>query len=196
MDINELIKAINLKKKRQVFFSFHFDNDFWRTQQVRNIGVIEGNTPVSKNDWEEVKEKGQEAIEKWIEDNLKYKSCTVVLVGYETANRPWVRHEIVRSWNLGKGVVGIRIHNLKDQNSQVSTAGTNPFFYITIGSNEKKMSEIVKLYDPPTISIFDSTNPLKYLYEPQTTRSQIAYNHISENISNWIDEAIRIRNSH
>lgn len=41
--------------KRQVFYSFHFKNDSWRAGQVRNIGVVEGNTPVSSNDWEEVK---------------------------------------------------------------------------------------------------------------------------------------------
>ena len=44
--------------KRQVFYSFHFKNDSWRAGQVRNIGVVEGNTPVSSNDWEEVKRKG------------------------------------------------------------------------------------------------------------------------------------------
>lgn len=41
--------------KRQVFYSFHFKNDSWRAGQVRNIGVVEGNMPVSSNDWEEVK---------------------------------------------------------------------------------------------------------------------------------------------
>ncbi|MDQ1224403.1 hypothetical protein QE443_000564 [Pantoea ananatis] len=28
--------------KRQVFYSFHFDNDVMRVQQIRNMGVIEG----------------------------------------------------------------------------------------------------------------------------------------------------------
>jgi len=41
--------------KKQVFYSFHFDNDVMRTQMIRNIGVIEGNTPVSTNKWEEIK---------------------------------------------------------------------------------------------------------------------------------------------
>jgi len=27
---------------RRVFFSFHFGNDFWRTQQVRNMRDLEG----------------------------------------------------------------------------------------------------------------------------------------------------------
>ena len=52
--------------KRQVFYSFHFRNDCWRAGQVKNMGVIDGNTPVSANEWEEVKRKGKGAIERWI----------------------------------------------------------------------------------------------------------------------------------
>ena len=62
---------------RQVFYSFHFDNDVMRVQQIRNIGVIEDNKPVSANDWEDVKNGGNAAIEKWIADNMKYRSCVV-----------------------------------------------------------------------------------------------------------------------
>ena len=75
--------------RKPVFFSFHFDNDVMRVQQIRNIGVIEDNKPVSANDWEDVKKKGKDAIEKWIDDNMKYRSCVVVLVGEETAKRQW-----------------------------------------------------------------------------------------------------------
>ncbi len=35
--------------KRQVFFSFHYEADAWRAAQVRNMGVVEGNEPVSDN---------------------------------------------------------------------------------------------------------------------------------------------------
>jgi hypothetical protein len=93
---------------RNVFYSFHYDNDAWRASQVRNMGVVDGNTPIRDNDWEEVKKGGDKAIEKWIDDQLSGRSCAVVLVGAETANRPWVIHEIARAWNLGKGVVGDR----------------------------------------------------------------------------------------
>jgi len=50
--------------KRQVFYSFHYKNDNWRVWQVRKMGVIEGNEPVSSNDWEEVKKKGEDSIKK------------------------------------------------------------------------------------------------------------------------------------
>ncbi len=42
---------------RNVFFSFHFANDFWRTQQVRNIGALEGQKLYTANEWEEVKKR-------------------------------------------------------------------------------------------------------------------------------------------
>jgi hypothetical protein len=61
--------------KRQIFYSFHFANDVMRVQQIRNIGAFEDNKPVSVNDWEEVKKKGDAAIEKWIDDNMNYRSC-------------------------------------------------------------------------------------------------------------------------
>ena len=99
--------------KRQIFYSFHYDNDVFRVQQIRNIGAIEGNKPVSANEWETIKRGGDAAIKRWIDDNMKYKSCLVVLIGSETANRPWVDYEIRKAWNDGKGVLGIYIHNLK-----------------------------------------------------------------------------------
>ena len=37
--------------KRQVFYGFHYGNEVMRVQQIRNMGVIEGNTPVSPNEW-------------------------------------------------------------------------------------------------------------------------------------------------
>ena len=87
---------------RRVFYSFHYDNDCWRTQQVRNIGLIEGNKAVSPNEWEEVKKGGDSAIERWIRDQLSGRVCTVVLVGAETAYRRWVLREIIQSWNYKK----------------------------------------------------------------------------------------------
>lgn len=44
---------------RKAFYSFHFKPDSWRASQVRNIGVVDGNQPVSDNDWEDVKKRGR-----------------------------------------------------------------------------------------------------------------------------------------
>ena len=61
--------------KRQVFYSFHFKNDVMRVQQVRNMGVIEGNEPTSPNNWEELKRKGEASIK-----NGLMIICNIVLV--------------------------------------------------------------------------------------------------------------------
>jgi len=113
-------------------------------------------------------------IKKWIDDNLNYRSCTIVLVGQGTAGRKWINYEIKKSWNDGKGVVGIYIHNLLDVNQNQASKGANPFEGILI--DDKKLSNIVKCYDP---SYFSS----KYVYD-----------HIKDNLEGWIDEAIEIRN--
>ena len=55
---------------RRVFFSFYYAGDGWRASQVRNMGALEGNAPCSDNDWEAVKKGGNNAIEKWIADQL------------------------------------------------------------------------------------------------------------------------------
>jgi hypothetical protein len=134
---------------RKTFYSFHYDADNWRASQVRNMGVIEGNVPVSDNDWETVKKGGDTAIKKWIADQISGKSCTVVLVGQNTAERKWVLYEISESWNAGKGVVGVRIHSLKDKNQFQSLPGANPFASVTFTQSQKPISSVVKLYDPP-----------------------------------------------
>ena len=72
---------------RRCFYSFHYQPDNWRASQVRNMGVIEGNQPVGDNDWETVKRGGDRAVENWIADQMSGRSCTVVLIGAETAGR-------------------------------------------------------------------------------------------------------------
>jgi hypothetical protein len=161
---------------RKVFYSFHYKPDCWRTAQVRNMGIVEGNQPVSDNDWESIKASGDAAVESWIKGQLKGRSCTVVLIGAKTSTRKWVKHEIKETWSEGKGLVGIYVHNLKDSDGLKSSKGDNPFDLFTVGG--KKLSSIVKAYDPPY------------------TKSTNVYDYISKNISDWIEEAITIRNNY
>ena len=155
---------------RKVFYSFQYKNDVFRVQQVRNIGALEDNKPASANRWEEVKKEGEKAIKKWIDDNMQGRSCLVVLVGEETANRKWVRYEIKKAWEDGKGVVGIYIHNLKCMQNGTCSKGANPFTRFSV--NGKKLSDIVKCYNPSPSN---------------------AYQDIKDNIEDWIEEAIEIR---
>ena len=69
---------------RRAFYSFHYKPDNWRASQVRNMGVVEGNSPASDNDWETVTKGGDPAIEKWIGEQMYGKSCAIVLIGSGT----------------------------------------------------------------------------------------------------------------
>lgn len=160
---------------RKCFYSFHYVPDCHRAAQIRQIGSIEGNKPASDNDWETVEGGGDVAIKHWISNQMTGKSCTIVLVGSNTANRKWINHEIVESWNSGMGVVGIYINGIKNLAGEISTKGENPFDYITYGTSKKKLSSIVKCYTPG-----GSTSKERYAW-------------ISEHLSNAVEEAVKIR---
>ena len=51
---------------------------------------------------------------------------TVVLIGNQTANRPWVKHEIEQSIARKNGLLGIQIHHLKNSIGQTSLPGPTP----------------------------------------------------------------------
>ena len=78
-----------------VFYSFHYDNDSWRVQQIRNIELLIILPLVGAQEWEKVRYKTDEAIKNWIDNQMKYKRAVVVLIGSETASH-WVQYEIER----------------------------------------------------------------------------------------------------
>jgi hypothetical protein len=156
--------------RRQVFHSFHYANDAFRAQQIRNIGMIEGNSPCSANEWEAIKRQGNSAIERWIDENMRNRSCVVVLVGSETAFRPWVDYEIRKAWNEKRGLFGIYVHNLNCPRQGRCAQGQNPFARIFL-QNAQPLSNYVSCHDPG----FD------------------AYNVISRMMGTWIETAIRTK---
>jgi hypothetical protein len=162
--------------KRKVFYSFHFDNDAWRAAQVRNMGVFDNSEPLKGNRWEDVKAKSDKDIKEWIRNNLKDKSCLVVLIGEKTSERKWVKYEIKTAWNLGKAVCGVYIHKLKNANEEQSREGKNPFNNFLI--RNKNFSDIVPIFN----SSYSS--------------SQSVYNDIKENLKDRVEKAISIRNKY
>lgn len=163
---------------RRVFYSFHYDADNARASQVRNIGVVEGNKPATDNDWETIKKGGEAKIKQWIDGQLEGRSCTVVLIGTDTAGRKWIDYEIGTSWNSGKGLLGIYVHSLKDLSGNQTVKGSNPFATFTMDRDQSKLSSIVKAYDPPY------------------TDSKLVYQYIAQHLSAWIEEAVKIRTNY
>ena len=160
---------------RRAFYSFHYKPDNSRAAQVRNMGMVDGNNPVSDNDWETVKGGGATTIKNWIAGQMRGRSCTVVLVGSNTAGRKWINHEIIKSWNDKMGVAGIHIHglrNLDDKYQPRAATRSPPYPY---GSDGTKLSSIVKCYNPAG------------------GNSKERYAWIKKHLTNAVEEAISIR---
>lgn len=139
---------------RKIFFSFHFERDAQRAGVVRNSWVTKSDREEAgfwdAVEWEEVKKKDEEFVKKWIRDQMKGSSVTVVLIGKETNDRKYVDYEIEQTTSEKKGLLGIYIHNIKDFNKQIDEKGKNPFDYWHQKTNDgqkKYYSEIYKTYD-------------------------------------------------
>ena len=127
---------------RRVFFSFHYEGDIWRASQVRNSWVTQPDRETAgfwdAAAWEKVKKKGEAAIKKWIDDQLKGTSVTVVLIGAETSSRDYIKYELEQSWKKGNGILGIYIHQMKDKKSKTGTKGNIKFGPIFTSPNDDK----------------------------------------------------------
>jgi hypothetical protein len=160
---------------RKVFFSFHYQLDAWRVQTVKNMGRVEGQPLLTSNGWEDVAKQGDAAIRRWIDEQMAGKSCNVVLIGSQTAGRKWVEYEFKKAWGDGRGVLGIHIHKLLDQDRKPTVKGRNPFAGFTIDSGRANLDQVVPTYDPAGAD------------------SAAAYATISNNIEAWVENAIAIR---
>ncbi|MBL0905576.1 TIR domain-containing protein [Serratia bockelmannii] len=110
----------------------------------------------------------EQGVKNWINQNLNGKSCLVVLIGSQTASRPWVKYEIQRAWEEGKAVVGVYIHRLNCPRHSFGTKGANPFDQFTLKRGEQVIKPLV--------------------YEPSFND---AYNDLKNNLATWIENAIK-----
>lgn len=107
---------------RKVFFSFKYD-DVSRAMVVRNSWVTQGRDAagfIDKAEFEEVKQQGDAAIQRWIDKQLEGTSVTAVLVGAKTNTSRWVKYEIEQSIKRGNGLLGIDVSKIKDLQGNTS----------------------------------------------------------------------------
>ena len=151
---------------RTVFYSFHYDRDVFRVQLVRNIGA---SPALGGQEWETVRLRSRDAVVKWIDEQMSYKRAVVVLIGRETASRPWVRYEIEKAWNANKPLVGVYIHGLSSLGT-ADSMGANPFDAVdgVVG-----------------VPVFDPTRR-DHLGRIDT---QATYNYLKDHLPGWVDRA-------
>lgn len=158
---------------RSSFVSFHYQRDYWRVQQVLKMGALDQQPVLPAQDWEEVKEQGKDAVEDWINRQMNYKQAVIVLIGNQTASRPFVQYEVDRAWSIKKPLLGIRIHGLKDKAGSVDSAGANPFVRLGTGYTS------VPVFDPKDYT--SAWNP----------DSKDIYAAIRDNIDTWATRGYR-----
>jgi hypothetical protein len=130
---------------RRVFFSFHFDKDIWRANQIRNSNVAAGSDVAGffdHSEYTEAKKQGADGIKRMINRHLKNTSVTVVLIGRETAGRPWVKYEIAKSVEQNNGLLGIRIHHLKNQKGETGWKTLRVSHFLTASTAARRCLEV------------------------------------------------------
>ncbi len=132
-----------------IFFCYNIAADIWRAFHIRNYCeslTQERTISIECDPW--VEEDDCE-IKKWIDKQLKKTDVTIVLIGQNTAGRKYINYEILQSIKLGKGLLGIYIHKLRDISGATSLQGENPFDSFTVMINGKKtmLSDVCKTYD-------------------------------------------------
>ena len=129
-------------KNRRVFFSFHYDNDIFRVDQIRNFWSSQvslsnryGNVTRGVFDasiQEKSKRDRDESLKQLIRDNMNNTSVTCILAGSETCYRRWVRYEIAQSVIHKNALLVVYVHEVFDSNGMISKGGLNPLDFIGV----------------------------------------------------------------
>ena len=124
------------KRSKRVFFSFHYA-DVWRAHHIRDAWTVRGKGEpagvVDATEFQDIERRGTLAVERWCDRQLEGTSVTAVLIGAQTAARPYVHYQIRRSYVRGNGLLGIWIDSIKDLSGATSWRGANPFDKVCVG---------------------------------------------------------------
>lgn len=129
---------------RRTFFSFHYKADVHRAMNVRNAWVTKDRESAGFFDgsvFEATQRTSEDALKRFLSDGLDGTTVTAVLYGTQTAWRRWVRFELLKSFTVGKGIISVAIHTIKDLNQHAVVRGDDPLDVLGV----EVSSGIVKL---------------------------------------------------
>ena len=101
---------------RRIFFSFAYEDVAnFKVNVVRNNWLLKHKSEsfVDGSIWENEKTKKDDHIKELINYGLAGTSVTCVLIGSSTANRRWVKYEIVKSFDKGNGILAVQINRIR-----------------------------------------------------------------------------------
>lgn len=135
--------------KRHTFFSFCYDDvRNFRANVVRNCYITNYGkySFIDGSIWEDAKTDSPAKIKELIDNSgIKNTSVTAVLIGDHTANRRWINYEIIKSFEQGKGILGIYINRIKDKTGHITHKGLNPLDRLALHVSED--GKIIYFYE-------------------------------------------------
>jgi len=115
--VQEAEEATKVERTRNVFISFHADDESY-------VELLRKQARDEKYELEfrdySVKEPFDEKWKTNCRERISQTSCTIVMIGADTASREAVNWEIEESYRQGKKVIGVRIQ--KDKNHPIPKA--------------------------------------------------------------------------
>ena len=160
---------------RNVFYSFQYSKDINRVMVVRNRWVTQGGQTISgvidRADFEKIKKLGDKVVHKWIDGQIKGISVTIILIGADTLNRPFVQYEICESIKRGNVIIGLYIHGIKDMSNGLTSYYCNPH-------------TIIGYYSDKSPAYFDKVCDAIYDYNSENGYS---------NLGNWVEKAAKAK---
>lgn len=95
-----------------------------------------------------------------------------MLIGAQTASRPWVLYEIGKAWDDKRSLVGVRINGLADNSKKTDSAGANPFANVSLQGGGTVADHVP-------------------IYTPFGTSSQQVHGSIKANLATWVNNGYK-----
>lgn len=134
---------------RKIFPSYDWDQDVAFVNQIINYSHIVGASEAGfiKNVPNEEVKRSDEAIARWIRENMHGCSCYILFVGEKTYQSKWCLYEMDLARDLGLGRMIIYLDRMVDPTGRVCRLGPDPYLvhhrYTAI---RKPNSYVIKQY--------------------------------------------------
>lgn len=115
-----------MARKKQVFVSYHYDND----KQYKNLMLAwDTNAKIDfqiqdKSPTEAINSKKAAVIKAVLTRKINEGSCLIVLIGKDTKKCDWVKWEIEKAKELNKKIIAVKLHPKNVSPSVLYRCGT------------------------------------------------------------------------
>lgn len=115
---------------RRVYLCFDYHQDLARINRIRQIPGVAVNAPAGFKDasyWNSIHSRGEVTALRAIDAALENTSVTVVCLDRLTSSCKYVMYVVEHTLDLGHGLVGVHIHNVRDARGNTSDRGSPPW---------------------------------------------------------------------